>query len=151
MYHNYWAHTLPLLKPACPGAHALQPEKPPQWEAHTPQLESCPQLLQLEKAFTQQQRPSTAKNKTRTQIHDTKSPQSGPTLCDTMDCSLPGSSVHGIFQARILEWIAISFSIITYIKFKKHIWVVRWKRKNRCSIYPSLLGVRSAGRPISIW
>ena len=37
-------------------------------------------------------------------------PQSYPTLCDTMDCSLPGSSVHGIFQARILEWVAISFS-----------------------------------------
>ena len=32
------------------------------------------------------------------------------TLCDPMDCSLPGSSIHGIFQARILEWIAISFS-----------------------------------------
>ena len=30
-------------------------------------------------------------------------------LCDPMDCSLPGSSVHGIFQARILEWVAISF------------------------------------------
>ena len=30
------------------------------------------------------------------------------TLCDPMDCSLPGSSVHGIFQARILEWVAIS-------------------------------------------
>ena len=33
-----------------------------------------------------------------------------PTLCDPMDCSLPGSSVHGIFQARMLEWGAISFS-----------------------------------------
>ena len=33
-----------------------------------------------------------------------------PTLCDPMDCSLPGSSVHGISQARILEWVAISFS-----------------------------------------
>ena len=33
-----------------------------------------------------------------------------PTLCDPMDCSLSGSSVHGIFQARVLEWIAISFS-----------------------------------------
>ena len=32
------------------------------------------------------------------------------TLCDPMDCSLPGSSIHGIFQARILEWVAISFS-----------------------------------------
>ena len=33
-----------------------------------------------------------------------------PTLCDPMDCSLSGFSVHGIFQARVLEWIAISFS-----------------------------------------
>ena len=32
------------------------------------------------------------------------------TLCDSMDCSLPGSSVHGILQARILEWVAIPFS-----------------------------------------
>ena len=32
------------------------------------------------------------------------------TLCNPMDCSLPGSSVHGIFQAIVLEWIAISFS-----------------------------------------
>ena len=36
--------------------------------------------------------------------------QSYPTLCDPIDCSLPGSSVHGIFQARIPEWVAISFS-----------------------------------------
>ena len=36
--------------------------------------------------------------------------QSCPTLCDPTDCSLPGSSVHGIFQARVLEWGAISFS-----------------------------------------
>ena len=33
-----------------------------------------------------------------------------PTLCDPMDCSPPGFSVHGILQARILEWVAISFS-----------------------------------------
>ena len=33
-----------------------------------------------------------------------------PTLCDPMDCNLPGSSVHEIFQARMLEWVAISFS-----------------------------------------
>ena len=32
------------------------------------------------------------------------------TLCGPMDCSLPGSSVHGIFQARVLKWVAISFS-----------------------------------------
>ena len=33
-----------------------------------------------------------------------------PTLCDPLDCSLPHSSIHGIFQARVLEWVAISFS-----------------------------------------
>ena len=36
--------------------------------------------------------------------------QSYPTLCDTVDCSPPGSSVHGILQARILEWVIILFS-----------------------------------------
>ena len=36
--------------------------------------------------------------------------QSRPTLCDPVDCSPPGSSVHGIFQARVLEWRAIAFS-----------------------------------------
>ena len=36
--------------------------------------------------------------------------QSCPTLCDLMDCSLPGSSLHEIRQARVLEWVAISFS-----------------------------------------
>ena len=34
-----------------------------------------------------------------------------PTLCDPMDCSLPGSLVHGSFQARVLEWVAIAFSV----------------------------------------
>ena len=36
--------------------------------------------------------------------------QSCLTLCDPMDCSLLGSSIHGIFQARVLGWVAISFS-----------------------------------------
>ena len=34
-----------------------------------------------------------------------------PTLSDPMDCSLPGSSVHRIFQARVLEWVAVAFSV----------------------------------------
>ena len=34
--------------------------------------------------------------------------QSWPTLSDPMDCSLPGSSIHGIFHARVLEWVAIA-------------------------------------------
>ena len=37
--------------------------------------------------------------------------QSGLTLCDPMDCSLPGSSLHGILQARVLEWVVTSFSL----------------------------------------
>ena len=45
-----------------------------------------------------------------TYIHsESEVAQSCPTLCEPMDCSLPGSSVHGTFQARILEWVAISF------------------------------------------
>ena len=40
-----------------------------------------------------------------------KSLQSCPTLCDPRDGSPPGSSVHGIYQARVLEWVAIAFSL----------------------------------------
>ena len=43
--------------------------------------------------------------------------QSCPTLRDPMDCSLPGSSIHGIFQTRVLEWGAIAFSDITTSKY----------------------------------
>ena len=47
--------------------------------------------------------------------------QSCPTLRDPMDCSLPGSSVHGIFQARVLEWVAIVFSTrYSYFKANVH-------------------------------
>ena len=45
-----------------------------------------------------------------------------PTLCNPKNCSLPGSSVHRIFQARILEWVAISFSrIYTYMKKREKV------------------------------
>ena len=37
-------------------------------------------------------------------------PMNHSTLSDPMDCSLPGSSIHGIFQAEVLEWVAIAFS-----------------------------------------
>ena len=53
--HDYWSPH--------PRAHALQQEKPPQWEAWTPQLESSPHLPQLEKACAQQPRPGAAKKK----------------------------------------------------------------------------------------
>ena len=39
--------------------------------------------------------------------------RSCPTLCDPMDCSLPGSSLHGVLQARVPEWVAISFSRVS--------------------------------------
>ena len=42
-----------------------------------------------------------------------------PTLRNPMDCSLPGSSIHGIFQARVLEWVAIAFSILEADYWKK--------------------------------
>ena len=49
--------------------------------------------------------------------------QSCPTLSDPMDCSLPGSSAHGIFQARVLEWGAIAFSemITKFSQKAKHL------------------------------
>ena len=40
--------------------------------------------------------------------------QSCPTLSDPMDYSIPGSSIHGIFQARVLEWGAIAFSVVSF-------------------------------------
>ena len=42
-----------------------------------------------------------------------------PTLSNPMDCSLPGSSIHGIFQARALEWVAIAFSLGTTEKLEQ--------------------------------
>ena len=60
--------------------------------------------------------------------------QSCPTLSDPMDCSLPGSTVHGIFQARVLEWDAIAFSVCTLIPSKN----IEWQSciRNRC--WPSV-------------
>ena len=46
--------------------------------------------------------------------------QSCPTLSDPMDCSLSGSSIHGIFQARVLEWGAIAFSECIYLSGDFH-------------------------------
>ena len=43
--------------------------------------------------------------------------QSFLTLSDPMDCSPPGSSVHGIFQARVLEWVAVAFSLKYYEEY----------------------------------
>ena len=65
---------------------------------------------------------------TLTSIHAAaaaKSLQSCPTLCDPMDCSPPGPSVHRILQARVLEWVAIAFSH-PYMTTGKTIALTRW-------------------------
>ena len=54
--------------------------------------------------------------------------QSCLTLPNPMDCSLPGFSVHGIFQARVLEWVAIAFSAICQQIWKIQQWLQDWKR-----------------------
>ena len=53
--------------------------------------------------------------------------QSCPTLRNLMDCSLPGSSVHGIFQARVLEWGAIAFSHNSPSVVSKIYWLLLWE------------------------
>ena len=51
--------------------------------------------------------------------------QSRPTLSNTMDCSLPGASIHGILQARVLEWVAITFSVKDKQDVLKESWAAR--------------------------
>ena len=71
--------------------------------------------------------------------------QSCPTLSDHMDCSPPGSSIHGIFQARVLKWGAIAFSEIqlyTFTKCKKcdgviYIYIIGCLTRSRLLTYPS--------------
>ena len=49
-----------------------------------------------------------------------KSLQSCLTLSDPMDCSPPGSSIHGIFQVRVLEWVEIAFSDVSEVYSSLH-------------------------------
>ena len=55
-------------------------------------------------------RPKHIHRSSEREMHESEVAQSCPTLCDPINCSLPGSSVHGVFQARVLVWVAISFS-----------------------------------------
>ena len=74
-----------------------------------------------------------------------------PTLCDPMDCSLPGSSAHGISQARILEWVAISYSEFSTYKRPNTIFVLglSWRLMDPVSLlsmfsahlYPSTIPI----------
>jgi len=50
--------------------------------------------------------------------------QSYPTVSDPMDCSLPGSSIHGIFQARVLEWVAITSYVYKNLSLDYSKWLL---------------------------
>ena len=80
--------------------------------------------------------------------------QSCPTLCSPMDCSLPGTSVHGILQARVLEWVAIPFSRgssrprdqtwVSHIAGRFFtVWVTR--EAHMCTVVSELLNCTSVG------
>ena len=74
-----------------------------------------------------------------------------PTLRDPINCSLPGSSIHGIFQARVLEWVAIAFSCLkdfddSYGIWSHHFMANTWgNNKNSDRLY--FLGLY----PMSLW
>ena len=81
--------------------------------------------------------------------------QSCPTPSDPMDCSLPGSSVHGIFQARVLEWGAIAFSNWSLLKLISIESVMPSNHLNPChlflllpSIFPSIKSHREDSWPL---
>ena len=89
--------------------------------------------------------------------------QSCPTLCNSMDCSLPGSSIDGIFQARVLEWVASAFSndqSRQHIKKQRHYFANKgpsskkygfsgshvWMRRRQWHPTPVLLPGKSRGQ-----
>ena len=65
--------------------------------------------------------------------------QSCPTLSDPLDCSLPGSSVHGIFQARVLEWGAIAFSRDSTSTYLIRFIDMKWENKFQA---PGIIGAK---------
>ena len=94
------------------------------WLSATPWTAACQAPLSM--GFSRQEywsgmpSPSPPMQSTPVQsLVKVKVAQSCPALCDPMDCSLPGSSIHGIFQARVLEWGAIAFSDITSWRTEK--------------------------------
>ena len=62
-----------------------------------------------------------------------------PTLSDPMDCSLPGSSIHGIFQARVLEWSAIAFSDLDSILKSRDINLSTKVRLVKAMVFPVVM------------
>ena len=76
-----------------------------------------------------------------------KSLQLCPTLCDPMDCSLPGSSAHGLFQARVLEWVAIAFSEECTRDSKINLWIL-FKNLNKRNV-PAVINNPVLGRKMN--
>ena len=78
-------------------------------------------------------------------MHESEVAQSCPTLSDPMDCSPPGSSFHGIFQARVLEWVAIAFSGVIEGGRFCFLWLVlswKWKQKlEKLSVIDQVLAI----------
>ena len=86
---------------------------------------------------------------------ETEVAQSCPTVRDHMDCSLPGSSAHGIFQARVLEWIAIAFSIYASVQFSSvqslcRVWLFATPWTAACQASLSITKSRSLLKLMSI-
>ena len=78
-----------------------------------------------------------------------KSLQSRPTLCDPMDYSLPGFSVHGILQARTLEWVAISFSSWGNRGLQPRV-TTGGSRRRSGELYPAILNWRQFGQCLKV-
>ena len=103
----------------------MVPRKPKS-QMLTPYTHQSPKILQQGTKSLTPQMPTAAAA--------AKSLQSCLTLCDPMDCSPPGSSLHGIFQARILEWSAIAFSVKCLKRELLRLWSESKKdlKKNNC-------------------
>ena len=111
-----WARILEWVAIPFSRDHPTQGSNPGllhgRWILHHLSHQRSPSTYLLGKSRTSDLRPLTFTffSLTCSAAAAAKSLQSCPTLCDPMDCSLPGSSTHGIFQARVLEWGAIAFS-----------------------------------------
>ena len=80
--------------------------------------------------------------------------QSYPTLFDPMDCSLPGSSVHGILQERILEWVVIHFSRGSFPTqgLNLHLLYCRWILYHLSHLYVCpFYGIILVGKDLHLW
>ena len=113
------SHESQHARPPCPSptpgvhsdSHPLSQWCQPAISSSVIPFFSCPQSLPSSEPFPMSQLFAWGGQSTSYLFYYiVKVAQSCPILCDPMDCSLPGSSVHGILQTRILEWVVIPFS-----------------------------------------